>query len=265
MNREEKMNTVPIPMVFKRSIGTLKPTLHFSATLLYANLRNLKAVAITLGMPFFILFTVWVPSLAGDQESQELMQLLFPAVILLSVIMPGLTQATRLTRWREGHIIQRFALTPVPLANLMLGTATTQIVIGTTQGILMLLFGVFIIGLELTWRSVFLVLVGMMLAGATFIAFGSLVAAFSRKSDLAGYIFFFSIMPLTFLASFPPEMMPDALNSLTPWLPTSMAIEWIGPLFLSNRLSSDAFFAGVGLVLYTLLFAFVSARKFRWE
>jgi hypothetical protein len=42
-----------------------------------------------------------------------------------------------------------------------------------------------------------------------------------------------------------------------------MAIEWIGPLFLDNQLSGDAFFAGAGLVLYALLFAFVSARKFR--
>lgn len=258
------MNLTQIDTDYSRSINILTTTLQFSAKLLIVNLRNLKALALTLGMPLFILFTVWVPSLAGDEESQEIMQLLFPAVILLSVIMPGLTQATRLTRWREDRIFQRFALTPIPLANLTLGTAIAQIVIGTGQGMLMLLFGVFIVGLELTWGSVFLVLVGMMLAGATFIAFGSLVAAFSRKSDLAGYVFFFSIMPLTFLASFPPEMMPDALNSLTPWLPTSMAVEWIGPLFLDNHLSIDGFFAGAGLVLYTLLFTFVSARKFRW-
>lgn len=259
------MNSVPITMDFKRSIHSLKPTLQFSATLLFANLRNLKAVAITLGMPFFILLTVWVPSLAGDEESQELMQLLFPAVIMLSVIMPGLTQATRLTRWWEGHIFQRFALTPVPLAHLMFGAAFTQIVVGIVQGVLMLLFGIFIVRLELSISSVILMLAGMMLAGATFIAFGSLIAAFSRSSDMAGYVFFFSIMPLTFLASFPPEMMPDALNSLTPWLPTSMAIEWIGSLFVDNHLSGDALFAGAGLVLYTLLFAYVSARKFRLE
>jgi hypothetical protein len=105
----------------------------------------------------------------------------------------------------------------------------------------------------------------MVLAGAAFIAFGSLIAAFSRKSDIAGYVFVFSIMPLTFLASFPPEIMPDSLNALTPWLPTSMAIEWIGPLSLSNRLSEDVFFAGIGLVVYTLLFAMISFKQFRWE
>jgi len=259
------VNTASTNIDFDRLINPLKPTLEFSATLLYANLRNLKALAVTLGMPLFMLFTIWVPSLAGDEESQEIMQFLFPAIILLSVIMPGLTQATRLTRWREEHIFQRFALTPIPLANLITGTAFTQIMIGIGQGMLMLLFGIFIVGLEMSWSSVFLILAGMILAGAAFIAFGSLIAAFSRKSDIAGYVFFFSIMPLTFLASFPPEMIPDSLNALTPWLPTSMAIELIGPLFLNNRLSDDVFFAGIGLVIYTLLFGMISARKFRWE
>ena len=84
-----------------------------------------------------------------------------------------------------------------------------------------------------------------------------------NKADIAGYVFFFSIMPLTFLASFPPEMIPDSLNAVTPWLPTSMAIELIGPLFLNNQLSDGAPVAGVGLVIYTLLIAFICARKFR--
>ena len=106
---------------------------------------------------------------------------------------------------------------------------------------------------------------GKVKAGAAFIAFGSMIAAFSRKSDIAGYVFFFTIMPLTFLASFPPDMMPDSLNAVTPWLPTSMAIELIGPLFLNNQLSAGALLACVGLAAYTILFTFISVRRFRWE
>lgn len=247
------------------SIDVLGPTVQFATTLLRANLRNLRSLALTLGMPLFMLFTIWAPAMAGDEESQELMQLLFPAVILLSVIMPGLTQATRLTRWREQRVFQRLALTPVPLAHLMAGTAATQIVIGVAQGVLMLLFGIFLVGLELAWQHAFLVLGAMVLAGAAFVAFGSAIATFSRKADLAGYVYFFSIMPLTFLASFPPDMLPEALNTFTPWLPTSMAIELIGPLFLANQLSDGALLAAVGLGGYALLFAGIGAIKFRWQ
>lgn len=250
-------------IVTDQPVKPLRPTLHFAATLLRANVRNVKALAVTLGLPLFMLFTIWVPSLAGDEDSVEMMQLLFPAIILLSVIMPGLTQTTRLTRWGEHHIFQRLALTPVPMVNLMVGTALTQIVIGMVQGGLMLLFGIFLVGLEISWLNGLLVLGAMMLAGAAFIAFGSMIAAFSRKPDIAGYVFFFTIMPLTFLASFPPDMMPEALNRITPWLPTSMAIELIGPLFLNNQSGEGALLAAAGLVVYTGLFTAVCARKLR--
>jgi len=116
----------------------------------------------------------------------------------------------------------------------MVGTAITQIMIGVGQGVLMLLFGIFVVGLKMTWLNVLFVLGSMTLAGAAFIAFGSMIAAFINKADIAGYVFFYSIMPLTFLASFPPDMMPNSLNAITSWLPTSMAIELIGSLFLNN-------------------------------
>lgn len=244
-------------------VSIIKPILRFAAMLLKASLRSVKALVITLGMPLFMLFTIWVPTLAGDEESQELMLLLFPAIILLSVIMPGLTQTMRLTRWQEQRIYQRLALTPIPLSSLMVTAAFTQTLVGVGQGILMLLFGMLVVGLELTWQSMLLVLASMVLAGCAFIAFGSMIASFTRKADLAGYVFFFMIMPLTFLASFPPEMMPDSLNLIRPWLPTSMAIRLIGPLFLNNQLSSEALFAGVGLVMYTLFFAMIGVTRFQ--
>ncbi len=247
------------------STSVFKPTLQFSITLLYSNLRNLKALIITLGMPVLMLLGFWLPTLGGDEESQELMSIMFPAIILLSVIMPGLTQATRLTRWREQRIFQRFALTPVPLANLMVGAALSQIVIGVGQGLVTLLFGIVIVGLNLKWQSALLVVCFMILAAAAFIAFGSFVAALNRKSDIAGYVFFFAIMPLIFLASFPPEMMPESVNAIIPWLPTAMAIELIGPLFLFNQLTGDALFAGLGLLSYTLFFAVISGRRFQLE
>ncbi|MDJ0756737.1 MAG: ABC transporter permease [Ardenticatenaceae bacterium] len=247
------------------STSVFKPTLQFSITLLYSNLRNLKALIITLGMPVLMLLGFWLPTLGGDEESQELMSIMFPAIILLSVIMPGLTQATRLTRWREQRIFQRFALTPVPLANLMVGAALSQIVIGVGQGLVTLLFGIVIVGLNLKWQSALLVVCFMILAAAAFIAFGSFVAALNRKSDIAGYVFFFAIMPLIFLASFPPEMMPESVNAIIPWLPTAMAIELIGPLFLFNQLTGDALFAGLGLLSYTLFFAVISGRRFQLD
>jgi ABC-type polysaccharide/polyol phosphate export permease len=104
-----------------------------------------------------------------------------------------------------------------------------------------------------------------LMVGAAFIVFGSFVTALNHKSDIAGYVFFFAIMPLIFLASFPPEMIPKSVNAIIPWLPTAMAIELIGPLFLFNQLTGEALFVGLGLLAYTMFFAAISARRFRLE
>jgi ABC-type multidrug transport system permease subunit len=151
------------------------------------------------------------------------------------------------------------------MVHLIASAAATQITIGLVQGVLMLLFGIILVGLDMTWQQALLVLGAMTLSGLAFVAFGSAIAAFSHKSDFAGYVFFFTILPLTFLASFPPDMMPEALNTFTPWLPTSMAIELIGPLFLTHQLSDGAFLAAIGLAGYAILFAGISAIKFRWQ
>lgn len=256
--------TIPSPTLTDFA-GWINPTLQFTSALLRASLRNKKALAITLGMPLFMLGSFWIPSLGGTQEDKDLMNLMFPAVVILSVIMPGLTQATRLTMWREQNIFQRFALTPVPLVNLMFGAGLSQIVIGLGQGMLTLLFGVLVVKLTIDWLGSLLVLVVMVFAAAAFVAFGSFIAALNRKSDIAGYAYFFTMMPLVFLASFPPEMMPDSINAFTVWLPTSMAIELIGAIFFTGHLPSDALFHILGLLVYTLLFTVLSTRVFRGD
>jgi ABC-type multidrug transport system permease subunit len=108
-------------------------------------------------------------------------------------------------------------------------------------------------------------LVVMVLAAATFIAIGSFIAAVTKKAEIAGYIFMFILLPLIFLGSFPSEMMPAVMNSITPWLPTSMAIDLIGVLFYSGHLPENAAFDLVGLLGYLLLFTVLSARKLRWK
>ena len=76
-------------------------------------------------------------------------------------------------------------------------------------------------------------------------------------------MFFFTILPLTFLASFRPAMMPASLNALIPWLPTAMAIELIGPLILGQQISDLSLMAAAGLILYRIPFATIGSRKFQ--
>ena len=238
---------------------------YFAKSLLRANLRNYKSLAAMMGVPVFMLLSFWLPSLAAGPDEPDMMAIMFPTIVLLSVVIAGLTHATRLARWREGDVLRRLALTPVPLPRLIFGASLVQILMGLMQGLVMLVFGLFVLQLPLNWLGCLLAVGVMVLAGASFIAIGSFIAALSKRAEIAGYIFMFMLLPLIFLGSFPSEMMPAIMNSITPWLPTSMAIELIGVLFYSGHLPENTFFHLVGLLVYLLLFSILSAWKLRWK
>ena len=238
---------------------------YFSQSLLRANLRNYKALAIMMGVPVFMLLSFWLPSLAAGPDEPDMMKFMFPTIVLLSVVIAGLTHATRLARWREQDVFRRLVLTPVPLSNMILGASFVQILMGLFQGLVMLGFGLFVLQLKLNWLGCMIALGVMVLAAATFITMGSFIAAVTKKAEVAGYIFMFMLLPLIFLGSFPSDMMPAIMNSITPWLPTSMAIELIGVLFYSGHLPENALFDFVGLFVYLILFSILSAWKLRWE
>lgn len=239
--------------------------IYFAKSLLRSNLRNYKTLAVMMGVPVFMLLSFWLPSLAAGPDEPDMMAIMFPTIVLLSVVIAGLTHATRLARWREGDVFRRLALTPVPLPQLILGASLVQVLMGLLQGLGMLIFGLFVLQLPLNWQGCLLAVGVMILAGASFIAIGSLIAALSKRAEIAGYIFMFMLLPLIFLGSFPSEMMPAIMNSITPWLPTSMAIELIGVLFYSGHMPETAVFDLLGLFGYLLLFSILSARYLRWR
>jgi ABC-2 type transport system permease protein len=243
----------------------LSSTYHFALALLRATLRNYKALAVMMGVPLFMFFSFWFPSLADSPDEPDIMAYMFPTIVLLSVIIAGLTHATRLARWREQGVFRRLALTPVPLANLILGAAIVQVLVGLLQGLVMLAFGTSLLRLPIDLVGCTIALGVMALAAATFIAMGSFVAAIVNRAHVAGYVFMFVLLPLVFLGSFPSDMMPATMNAITPWLPTSMAIKLIGELFYAGHLPENAAFHLLGLLVYLAVFVALSARKLRWE
>lgn len=248
----------------------MKPTIisstySFSRSLLRASLRNYKALAVMMGVPLFMFFSFWLPSLVASPDEPDIMSYMFPTIVLLSTIIAGLTHATRLASWREQDVFRRLMLTPVPLHYLILGASIAQIVVGLLQGVVMLVFGIVLLQLTIDWLGGLIALGVMALAAATFIAMGSFVAAVSHRAATAGYIFMFVLLPLVFLGSFPSDMMPTTMNAITPWLPTTMAIELIGHLFYTGHLPETAAFYLVGLCGYLGMFIYLSARKLRWH
>lgn len=243
----------------------LRPTLSFTRALMQANIRNGRALAPSLGFPVFMLFTFWITTRGPQEDDFDLMEIMFPAIVALAVMLAGMTQSTRITTWREQGIFQRFALTPVPLPAFVLGAASAQVVTGLLQGVGILVLGILLGVVAPSFTGVLLGLGVMLLAAVTFVSFGSLIGALASRADVAGYVFFFTFLPIFFLGSFPVDMLPPLMQEIIPWLPTTMAIELIGHQLTTGLLPEEATFALAGLALYAVAFGLLTARFFKWE
>ena len=259
------MSTLSIDLERRSVGGPLWPALQFTSALVKANLKNRKMLALSLGFPLFMLFTFWITTRGPQEGDLDLMAVMFPAIVALAVMLAGLTQATRITQWREQGIFQRLALTPVPLPALVLGAAVAQIITGLLQGLSILILGVLLGVIAPSVTGLFVALGVMFLSAITFVSFGSAIATFANRSDVAGYVFFFTFMPIFFLGSFPSEMLPPLMQKIIIWLPTTMAIELIGHQLATGALPEEAIFFLGGLIIYTLVFGATISRFFRWE
>lgn len=212
-----------------------------------------------------MLFTFWISTRWDDPSEFDLMRYMYPAIVAISVMLTGQTLAIRVNNWREQNIFQRLILTSIGINSIMLGMALTQIIMGIAQGLAILLIGIFLLQFSINFLSFFVILGVIIITGMTFSAYGILIATFTKKSEITGYVFFFSLLPLYFLASFPSEMLPPIIRIILPWLPTWMSIELIESTLYTQMLPPTGVFMILGLVLYIMVFVVISKKFFHWE
>lgn len=243
----------------------IKPTLQLTETLLKVNLKSIRTLLLTLFLPIFLLFTFWITTRWDDPSEFDLMGYMFPAIVAISVMLTGHTFATRLNNWREQDIFQRLTLTSIRLPNIMMALGLTQVVMGILQGLAILLIGILLLGVSVTVSSFFIVIGLIILTGMAFTAFGAFIATLTKGSEQTGYVFFFSLLPLFFIASFPTEMLPEVMGKVLPFVFTYISIELIDAGIYTQALPSNGIFMIIGLVVYILTFVMFSIKFYNWR
>lgn len=64
---------------------------------------------------------------------------------------------------------------------------------------------------------------------------------------------------------FPESFLPSILRSIGSLLPTTMLKAVLDSLMVGGTLPAQSLTALAGLVAYTAIFAFIAARRFKWE
>ncbi len=242
------------------------PVAQFALALTQASLNDLRTFGIALFTPILMLVLFWLVGRPTDPGDTDLVSFIFPAIVSLTVMLGGQAAAMRIVNWRQQGVFQRLAATPTPLGGLVLGIGLAQALVSVAQAVLVLLFGVLALGLRVDGTGTAAGVGVLALGVLVFIAFGILVASLSAKPEIANAAFMFTLLPMFFLGGgFPPEILPEFLQAVSPWLPTTMLNSLISPLLASGALPADPWQPALGLALYTLVFAALAAWRFRWE
>ena len=245
---------------------TLFSILRTAYFLLRAAFNDLKTLLISLFTPLFMLVTFWLVGRPTEPGDPDLAAFMFPAIIGLTVMLGGQTLAMRLVNWRAQGVFQRLSVTPTPLGQVVLSMSVAQAALSVLQAGGVFLFGVFVLGFKVDARGAALAVGVLVLGVSVFVALGLFIASLSAKPDIVSAAFIFTLLPMFFLGGgFPPSILPEFLQQISPFLPTAMVNSLLNPLFAQGAFPSDAWQSVSGLLLYTFLFSVLGAWRFRWD
>lgn len=242
----------------------LNPIIAFASAQLVASFKNKRAISMML-TPLFMLTLFWFVG-RGSADGDMVAMIMFPAIIGFSVMLTGGVQAMRLIGWRQQGIFQRLAVTPVPLGHLVFGDVLSQAVLALFQGVITLLFGVWVLGLPINWLGTAVALLVLVLAAACFLAYGSLIAAFTNQGEVANSIFIFTLLPMFFAGGgFPAALLPDIVAKVGAWLPVGLTNKTIMPLLTQGEFHGDTAVSLLALLGYTIVFSVIASKFFKTE
>jgi ABC-2 type transport system permease protein len=245
---------------------SLRPIVQFASALIRAALNDLRAFAITLLTPLFMLVLFWVvgrPEAPGDAD---LVAFIFPAIVSLTVMLGGQTAAMRIVNWRAQGVFQRLAATPTPLGHLLIGLGLAQALVSVAQAATVMQFGRLVLGIGVNGPGAVTAMLVLAFGVLAFIAIGILIASLVSKPEVASAVYMFTLLPMFFLGGgFPPRFLPPFLQTISPYLPTTMLNAFIGPLLANGAMPAEPWWPVLGLAAYTVGLSALAAWKFRWE
>ena len=212
-------------------------------------------------------FPVLLMVIYGAIMSQY-MDYMTPGVIVLNALSFGLvSSSTMMLEMREKSILRRLQATPLPAGQLIDSYLLVNIIIGVLQSTLILLAGVLLYQIPLTFPGLLLAY-PMILAGLlAFMALGGIISGVTAKSGSAtavGMTIYFLLMFISDMI-FPLDMLPGWLQRITTYLPAYPVAQLVRSALLDATLDPKWITNVLLLLTYGIGATLIAARLFRWE
>ncbi|GAB3799280.1 ABC transporter permease [Humibacter antri] len=171
-----------------------------------------------------------------------------------------------LAREREIGVLQRLRVTPAPTWTIMTSRLVVQVVMNLVGSIIVVVVGVILHGLALSFGQYVMVLVVAILGAAVFLSIGqALVGLIPSQGAVlaAGRILFILLVLVGILGG--TGVLGDAIKSISQWTPVGALMPLFGDVIAGAPWSGQDTNALLACGGYIVVFAFIGIRWFRWE
>lgn len=231
------------------------------------SLREPYALGLGIGLPAVLLvlfgfISNHVPGNVGG-SGLTVIDLYIPTIMVISFIAIGISLPNTLVRDREIGWLRRISTTPVHPSRLLAAQLILDLVLAAAAIVITIVGGTAIFGAPLT-VGIPLFILCLALAIAEIFSLGLVVVALARTQTVAsvvGGVLFFGLLFLSGLW-LQPVQAGEPLRAIMWYSPSGAAVRAI---LYSVFNATPPVTTLVTLVGYTLAFAFVAVRYFRWE
>jgi ABC-2 type transport system permease protein len=258
------MNPSPGGVLSRRSRAQLAALLKVQARL---SLREPYALGLGVGLPVVLLVVFGfisknVPGNVGG-SGLTVIDLYVPTLMVISFIAIAISLPNSLVRDREIGWLRRLSTTPVHPSRLLAAQLILDLVLAAAAIVILIVGGTAIFGASLTVGIPFFILC-LVLAIAEIFSLGLVVVALAPNQTVAsavGGVLFFGLLFLSGLW-IQPVQVGEPLREIMWYSPSGAAVRAI---LYSVFNATPPLTTLATLVGYTLVFAFVAVRYFRWE
>jgi ABC-2 type transport system permease protein len=231
------------------------------------SLREPSALGVGVGLPAILLVVFGfiskaVPGNVGN-TGLNVIDLYIPVIMVISFIGIAISIPSTLVRDREIGWLRRISTTPVHPSQLLGAQLTLDLGLAAIAIIIALVGGTVIFGAPLAIDAPFFVL-SVALGIAEIFSLGLVVVALVRTQSAAGIVGGVLFFVLLFLSGLwlQPDVVGGPLQIIMLYSPSGAAVR---ALLYSVFGQTPPVTEFVALIGYTLVFAFVAVRYFRWE
>ncbi|MFH1125696.1 MAG: ABC transporter permease [Candidatus Altiarchaeota archaeon] len=160
-------------------------------------------------------------------------EFLFPGVVGMSLLFTSMFAGVSVIWDREFGFLKEIVVSPISRISMLLGKVLGGSTIAMSEALIILLFS-FVVGVQVNWINLPMILVAMLLISFTLVSIGLIVASFIESFEGFNTIMSFVIMPMFFLsgAVFPLESMPVWMKPIVYFNPLSYGVDAIRTLII---------------------------------